>query len=145
MKNQHSSTENPTSNPASQLTELKPIGKSWKRATILTTFHSRRQSRLSLLYFRPLGLLHEGQVALVPIHDCIGLNLTKGRKLRNPIRSSVLKCDSYREFETADLIGFPLFDSIQSYHVSRATCSSFTRPSWLREWNKRKLGQISTY
>ena len=36
----------------------------------------------------------------------------------NPIKSSVLKCVRYREFETADLIGFPLLDYIQSNHVS---------------------------
>ena len=36
----------------------------------------------------------------------------------NPIKSSVLKCVCYRKFETADLIGFPLFVSIQSNHVS---------------------------
>ena len=36
----------------------------------------------------------------------------------DPIKSSVLKCVRFREFETTDLIGFPLLDSIQSDHVS---------------------------
>ena len=38
--------------------------------------------------------------------------------------------DRFRKFETADLIGFPLLDSIQS---SRATRPSCTRPRRLRE------------
>ena len=33
-------------------------------------------------------------------------------------KSSVFKCDHYREFETDDLIGFLLLDSIQSNEVS---------------------------
>ena len=51
-------------------------------------------------------------MALVSRFDWIESN--KG----NPIRSSVLKyVRLYREFERADLIGFPLLDSIQSNHV----------------------------
>ena len=36
----------------------------------------------------------------------------------NPIRTTVLKCVCYRKFETAYLIGFPLFDYFQSNHLS---------------------------
>ena len=61
-----------------------------------------------------------------------------------------LKCVRYKEFETADLIGFPLLDSMQSNHVSPAeplVPPAQAKPAkrderlWGREWSWARLSR----
>ena len=64
-----------------------------------------------------------------------------GSNKGNPIKSVVLKWVWYGEFETADLIGFRLFDSIQSKLVSPQPLVPRAQPQpATRERGSRDLG-----
>ena len=57
----------------------------------------------------------------------------------NPIKSSVSICVRYRKYETADLIGFPLLDSIQSNNVSPEPLVHRAPGERERFWNWAKI------